>query len=477
MPQLAALHFLHPAAGRLALLGLLVPLLIYLWNRRPARVVQVGSLRWLETAANRLLRRLRPEQLGLLLLRAAVVGLLAAAVAAPRWPRPPRPVRGQVLVEPALLQSAALAAVRPVIDSLRERGYELRQLRRGFPRLPAPTWARLDSVPGAADSLLPAPAENLWARAQQAADSFPKRPLRVFTTARLAAFAGARPALPTRLRWQLVPTADSARWLQAAALVGADSLRLLVGRSTEEQTGFQTITMKKPLANQIAPVAGLPALRYLATDSGAVLQSAGREAVAVRAAPVRVWLRADAGHATEARYWRAAVQAASIGFAAPLRLTSSADAAPDILLWLTDAPVPARQRQRVAQGMQLWRTGTGAGRAVVSQLTPPAAAPVSLLRLDTVRTAAAELLWTNAAGRAVLTRQAAGRGAEYRLHTPPATRVERPGRNPDSAGPATAAAATRSSPRPTCPPRPAPTGPNAVARVGAGCGRGNACQS
>ena len=423
MPQLAALHFLHPAAGRLALLGLLVPLLIYLWNRRPARVVRVGSLRWLETAANRRLRRLRPEQLGLLLLRAVVVGLLAAAVAAPLWPRPPRPVRGQVLVAPQLLRSAALAAVRPVIDSLRGRGYELRQLRRGFPRLPTRTWARLDSVPGAADSLLPAPAENLWARAQQAADSFPNRPLRVFATARLAAFAGSRPALPARLRWQLVPTADSGRWLQGAALVGADSLRLLVGRSREAQTSFRTVTMKKPTASQTVRVAGLPALRYLATDLGAGLRSAGREVVAVRAAPVRVWLRADAGHAAEARYWRAAVRAASVGFAAPLQLTTSADAppagaAPDILLWLTDAPVPAVWRQRVADGMQLWRTGTGTGRPVVSQLTPPAAAPVSLLRLDTVRTAAAELLWTDAAGRAVLTRQTHGPGRGLSACTP-----------------------------------------------------------
>ena len=425
LPQLAAFHLLHPTAGLLALLGLLLPLLIYLWNRRPGRTVQVGSLRWLETAANRRMRRLNPEQLLLFLLRAGVVALLALAVAGLAWQRPPQPVRGQVLVGPELLRSAALAAVRPRIDSLRRRGYELRQLRRGFPALPARTWALLDSLPGSADSLVSLTADNLWARTQQAADSFPNRPIRVFTTARLAGFMGTRPALPARLRWQLVPTADSTRWVQAAALVGADSLRLVVGRSTENQTSFQAITVHKPTAGQSVRVAGLPALRYLTTDSGAVVQSTADQAmpVAVRPGPVRVWLQTDAAHTDEARYWKAAVQAASLGFAAPLQLTASTelpktDMPVDILIWLTNAPVPAAWQQRVAQGLHVWYSGAAASQPVDSQFAPPATTtPIAVQRLDTVNIAATEWLWTNAIGRPVLTRQRRGQGAVYRLHT------------------------------------------------------------
>ncbi|WP_141765598.1 BatA domain-containing protein, partial [Hymenobacter coccineus] len=48
-------------AALLALLGLLVPLAIYLWNRRPGPEVAVGSLRWLAAGANRRLRNLKPE--------------------------------------------------------------------------------------------------------------------------------------------------------------------------------------------------------------------------------------------------------------------------------------------------------------------------------------------------------------------------------------------------------------------------------
>ncbi|WP_460554347.1 BatA domain-containing protein, partial [Hymenobacter daeguensis] len=76
--------FLHPAAFW-ALTGLLVPVAIHLWNRRPGREVAVGSLRWLATGANRRLRSLQPEQLWLLLLRAVLLALLAGAVAGPVW--------------------------------------------------------------------------------------------------------------------------------------------------------------------------------------------------------------------------------------------------------------------------------------------------------------------------------------------------------------------------------------------------------
>ncbi|MDQ2771566.1 MAG: BatA domain-containing protein, partial [Bacteroidota bacterium] len=58
---------LHPAA-LLALTGLLVPVAIHLFNRRPGREVAVGSLRWLAAGANRRLRHLKLEQLWLLLL-------------------------------------------------------------------------------------------------------------------------------------------------------------------------------------------------------------------------------------------------------------------------------------------------------------------------------------------------------------------------------------------------------------------------
>ncbi|MBC6610384.1 BatA domain-containing protein [Hymenobacter sp. BT507] len=421
---LSAFRLLHPTAGLLALLGLLVPLLVYLWNRRPAQVVQVGSLRWLETAANRRLRRLKPEQLLLFLLRAAVVGVLALAVAGLSWQEPAPPVRGQVLLSPDLLTSPALAAVRPGIDSLRRQGYELRQLRRGFPRVPARTWASLASpTPSLTDSLRALlPADNLWMRAQQAADSFPSRPLRVFSTAALRRFEGPRPALPANLRWQLVPTPDSARWLQAAALVGADSLRLLVGRSTEDGTTFRGLMVRRPANGATVRVAGLPGVSYQTKANGAQLRTADSTMVHVRATPVRVWLLTDAAYASEARYWRAAVQAVSVGLAAPLQLTAATQVPtvplPDVILWLKDAPLPTAWQQTALPGTQVWRVGRGGGQAVGSTfISTNTQTAVAIRRLDSLTVTTAETVWQDAAGRPLLTRQALGAGTLYHLHT------------------------------------------------------------
>lgn len=423
--QLSAFHLVHPTAGLLALLGLLVPLLVYLWNRRPARVVQVGSLRWLETAANRRLRRIKPEQLLLFLLRAGIVGVLALAVAGLSWQKPTSPVRGQVLLSPALLASPALTAVRSNIDSLHRQGYELRQLRRGIPRLPAHTWARLNTpTPSLLDSLASrVPADNLWMRAQQAADSFPARPLRVFTTAARRQFRGERPAvLPARLHWQLVPTPDSARWLHAAAWVGTDSLRLLVGRGTEEGTTFRRLTVRRPTNGATVRVPGLSGISYQTTATGARLRTTDSTTLPVRTAPVRVWLLADAAHAAEARYWRAAVRAVAVGLAAPLQLTAAtqppAGPLPDVIIWLRDAPVPTAWTRALTPGSQVWQVGLGAGRAVSSSFfagsNPPA---VPIRRLDSLSSTPPDAIWQTATGQPLLTRQAVGAGTLYQLRT------------------------------------------------------------
>jgi hypothetical protein len=130
---------LHPAA-LLALTGLLVPVAIHLWNRRPAREVAVGSLRWLAAGANRRLRNLKLEQLWLLLLRAALLAVLAVAVAGPVW-RTARPIsRGVVLLSAEAARLPTLAGIKLTIDSLRRKGYALRWLSAGFPRVPGAAW-------------------------------------------------------------------------------------------------------------------------------------------------------------------------------------------------------------------------------------------------------------------------------------------------------------------------------------------------
>ncbi len=397
----------------------MVPLAIYLWNRRPGRTVQVGSLRWLEAGANRRLRRLSPEQLLLFLLRVSVLSLLALALAGPVWQRPAQPLRGPVLISPELLTSGGVEAVRPQIDSLRRRGHSLRLLQRGFPLIPTAAWLRPDSAYPASQK--PQPVENLWARLQQATDSFPQGRLWAFTSARLRHFQGNRPALSRRLAWTAIPLDDSTTWVQAAFRPSPATLTLLLGHSAENRTTFRTIM--RPVSSQPIDVPGLGNWQYQTSADRALLVSA-TDTIPVQTDAWRVWVRMAPAYAEEARHVRAALRAAALGVAMPLQLVVSADAPPaaqplDWVFWLTDAPLPTELKASMATGLNVWQVAAGPGKAVATHFAPfPEGPVVPVQRRDkAVPMSRALALWADATGQPLLTYTPAQKGGHYQLHT------------------------------------------------------------
>lgn len=423
------LTFTNPSVW--PLLGLLVPLAIHLWNRRPGREVAVGSLRWLAAGANRRLRNLRLEQLGLLLLRAVLLSVLAGAVAGPAWRQKLPAGRGQVLLSPELAGHGVLAAVRPRLDSLRRRGYAVRWLRQGWPLVTAAAW-RADSLgEPAVDSAATSDAAFYWPRIRLAADTFAGQPLYVLTSARLAAMQGTHRPLPPGVTWQTLPLPTESTWLQAATST-ADSLHLVIGHSTERQTTFSRERVKRPQTGQTVTVPGSPSLLYtLRTNSLQPLATPAdsgqaQPAVPVQPAGLRVWVYAPPALAAEARYLRAALRAASVGLPGPLLLTVSATppaatTAPDWLFWLPATPLPAAWRAQAAQGLHVWQAPSGPGTPDTTLLVAPGLAgemPVTSWRRTTLATpSGTEILWADAQGRPMLTRQALGQGAVYQAAT------------------------------------------------------------
>ncbi len=423
------LSLANPSA-LLALLGLLVPLAIHLWNRRPGREVAVGSLRWLAAGANRRLRNLRLEQVWLLLLRAALLAALAGALAGPQWRQPQPAGRGQVLLSPALADGSRLAAVRPVLDSLRRRGYALRWLAAGLPIITSTEW-QADSLGRRNLAAKALPGNLTWARIQQAADSFPGQPLYAVTPASLRALGGPHPALPAGLTWQTLPARTANTWLQSAA-ASADSLRLLLGQSNEKQTTFRLVRVARPQPGATLAVVALPPLRYetiagrprlrpVAADS-----APAQAAVPVRTGPVKITVYAPAPAAREARYLRAALQAAAVGLPAPLALTVSAAepdpaSAPDWLFWLSDQPVPTAWRAQVPRGLHLWQEAAGAGRpdtATLATAETAADAPIRIMRRGRLALPTGSCpRWADGRGQAVLAETRQGQGTSYQLAT------------------------------------------------------------
>ena len=424
---------LNPAA-LLALAGLLVPVAIHLWNRRPGREVAVGSLRWLTAGANRRLRNLKLEQLWLLLLRAALLAVLAVAVAGPVWQQRQPVSRGVVLLSPDAAGNAALATLRPTIDSLRRRGYALRWLKKGFPGISGARWRAL-STGTATDSAAANGAEGFaWARVQQAAGIFPGQPLYVVTTAALRDFQGSHPPLPSNSTWQLLPDTTTASWGQAAINWGkrGDSLRLLVGRSTATQTTFRTETIRnhnEPREQYRVP--GLPPLRLDTMPDGTRIfklvpvKSGTGPATTIDGPPQVIEIYASPAYASDARYLEAALRAAATGLLQPpvLRRVTERPVHPvgsGWIFWLSDEPLPKSWQEHGRRSDHLWREAAGPGVADTAQLatTETPAAPVTVFRRGTAGPApASQPVWADSRGRAVLSRQTGPTGTFYQLHT------------------------------------------------------------
>ena len=428
---------LHPAA-LLALLGLLVPVAIHLWNRRPGREVAVGSLRWLAAGANRRLRNLKLEQLWLLLLRAALLAVLAVAVAGPVWRTALPTSRGVVLLSPEAVGLPALAGLKTTVDSLRRRGYVLRWLAMGFPRVSGSTWRQLPAGPAGAvaDSLAVSTSSGApafaWARVQQAVDAFPGQPLLVLTSAALRNFGGSHSPLPAAVRWQALPDSSTAAWVGAAALTG-DSLHLLVGRSNETRTTYQRKTVLKPRSGQPIRVPGLGLMREQpVANGGTQLEriTAGKslnsaDITRIDAGPKVIEIYASPQYATDARYLEAGLRAAGAGLLTAPQLRRVAVRPAQLqaswTFWLSDEPLPPNwQQDLTANGLQLWREAAAPGVADTARLATPeaAAAAVMVFRRAALPLAAGlETVWADGRGRPILSRQRLGRGSVLQLYT------------------------------------------------------------
>jgi len=421
----------------LALLGLLVPVAIHLWNRRPGREVAVGSLRWLAAGANRRLRNLKPEQLWLLLLRAALLAVLALALAGPTWRQALPAGRGQVLLSPEVVGTPAFAGLRPVIDSLRRRGYALRWLAPAFPKMSGTVWRVTGLGLGDSARVLSAGGESVnfrWARVREAAEAFPGQPLYVVTPATLRGFQGSHAPLPANVTWRTRPTGTAETWLQAAAIRG-DSLQLELGRSTENQTSFRWLAVARPQPGEVVRVTGLPIFRLETKNGGSQLRPQGpslsgalASPMPVRTEPLRVIIYQSDGYAPDARYLQAGLRAAAVGLPMPLALRTTTHLpdpaqAPDWLFWLTDTPLPVAWRDAVRRGAHVWQEAAAPGVADQASLVAegPDEGPVHLFRRGEPKPGATAPvsfpLWADGQGRAVLSRHSLGQGALYQLHT------------------------------------------------------------
>ncbi|KAA2244900.1 hypothetical protein F0L74_02750 [Chitinophaga agrisoli] len=364
-----------------AMAGILIPVLIHLWNIRLGKVLQVGSIALLKEEGKQQSRRLQLTELLLLLLRCLLIVLLAFLLAKPVWrQRPANREKGWVLLEKDRA-AETYQQFQAQIDSLLQAGYTLHYFQPGFEKVSLST-ALQATANDAADSTL-----SYWALLsalqQQRNGNYP---VFLFTTNYLHRFTGARPVIDTGVHWYAYTPADSVATWQADAYTTASG-KIRVKQVTSHPAGTAYTFEEPPIAT--APPADT--------------------------ATLRITIFADT-YAQDARYLKAAIDAIQQYTQRRMQVRainqqSSLPPETDWLYWLSTRLLPDHINARF-----IWQYENGKLTTAPSHIITGAFTPLALYKrpqLQIADTAAITPLWRDGWGQPLLYRQQQGSATVY----------------------------------------------------------------
>lgn len=105
------MELLHPTYG-FALLGLLIPIAIHLWNRKQGKTIRVGSIQLFSEQSSKKSSSLQLSEWVLLLLRGVILSLIVLALTGPVWNTDRNQEPMAYVVAPDLLASDARADIQ-----------------------------------------------------------------------------------------------------------------------------------------------------------------------------------------------------------------------------------------------------------------------------------------------------------------------------------------------------------------------------
>ncbi len=299
-----------------AIAGIMIPVLIHLWNIRKGKTLKIGSVSFFsETPVSRA-RSIRISDLLLLAVRCLLFIMLAILIARPLLMSRLSPgEKGWLLMEKKNM-SKVYQQYGQEIDSLMRQGYELHELASEFRSMKIS-----DSSTSGND------AGSYWSLLQQLQRKIPAGlAVHVYTDDKLKRFEGERPSLALNLQWKMVPTNDLSSWIESVYWSYDDSIVVVKGLSTRKGTSFQQMV----LAASDPSISKAP----LRVDS-----------LLVDTSTLRIGIYADAG-TPDARYLASAIEAAKEYSKRKINIEFIRDAnsikGKDWLFWLSRDKIPGQ---------------------------------------------------------------------------------------------------------------------------------------
>lgn len=228
------LQFLQPIL-LFSLAGIIVPVIIHLWNIKQGKTLKIGSISLLSEGSRQSAGSLKLTELLLLFLRCLLLALLALLISQPIWKQQVTATKenGWILMEKATLREA-YENNKAKINSLLKAGCEFHYFNATFEK------DNLEEALKIQKDTIISQTISYWGLLTQLNEEIPDSlPVYLFTGNRLNRFSGDRPKLSLNLHWQTYLPSDSVtKWPEKAFLTSNDSVRLLIGHSKPSGTFY-----------------------------------------------------------------------------------------------------------------------------------------------------------------------------------------------------------------------------------------------
>lgn len=210
-----------------ALLGILVPIVIHLWNRKKVQTIKVGSIKMLTDSEPKRTSSIRPNEWWLLLLRILMIVALVFILAEPIFKSKGNNEPLTYIIEPELLQ---LSGIKQLLDSVPTNAQ--RVMEKGFPKVE--------------DYILPSaksPVPQYWQMTHEM-DNLATDSIIVFTRGLVSGIRGMRPTTNQRINWIVMDTGEDTTGLVETSL-DKDSIKLLSIAGNRKTLSYNTTSISK----------------------------------------------------------------------------------------------------------------------------------------------------------------------------------------------------------------------------------------
>jgi len=348
--------------------GIIIPILIHLWNVKKGKTLKIGSVSLLGESSRQNARSLRLLDLLLLLIRCLLIIIVSILLSEPVWisSNSVSQKGGWILIEKNNF-TETYSRFQKEIDSLDKAGYDLHLFEPGFK---AADLNKLKDSEIINDST--AVQLSYWSLLRMLDQEIPSgKDVYLFTPNRLNRFKAERPEIVTKLKWKTYTPKDStASWIESAWFTN-DSIRAIITQS--EPKGLKKIPVTIDPSNRNAAFT-LDIQDGNTSLSFKNVSASKQKPVTVDTSSIRIAIYAD-NFKKDAEYLNAAIRAIQKYTQTKIELSSvssgllSSDH--NIVFWLSENMPVETQIKNLRAGSSLFSYQKGKTEEVNSLIVLP----------------------------------------------------------------------------------------------------------